>query len=507
MIKKWIGAMLLCAVVWLLPGCGPAPGEDLPGDAEHPDETPAPLEDDTVRVAYYPNETVNPVLSRSRINTTFLPLCYEGLFELTPDLSCQPALCESYTVSGTEFIFTIKSGVTFWSGQPLTAEDVRYTLELAWKDETSIYKERLQEVSSIEALDDRRVRVTLQRENAEFYKRLNIPVFRAGTETEEFSEGTGPYRPEKREDGYVLTPFSGWHKGTAGVFPEIVLTDIMSYDLVPYSFETGGLSIALTERIGVTSASVTGALEIYPVKTTDLHYLGVNTAKEPLQNSAVRRAISLSIDRQSICAAQLQGFADPVVFPEAEPQESTVQNAGQAIQVLRSGGFEDRNGDGVVEYETAGGRRQDLELAAIVNGDNTFKVQALQQIQENFSEIGIRLTIESLSFEEFQEAIETGTYDLYYGETFLTADFDLGPLVEQGGALNYSGYTGLEAYIAEYRTDPAAKDAYRTAFLEEMPMIPLALERWQVIARQGLAKGICPAPDNIFYDIENWSRE
>ena len=105
-------------------------------------------------LAWYQNGTLNPVLDNTNINRVLCEALYEGLFEVTNNFTAENVLCESYEGDGTTFTFTLRGDVTFWSGEPLTADDVVASLQAAQTNESSPYYNRLTEVSSIEAVGD-----------------------------------------------------------------------------------------------------------------------------------------------------------------------------------------------------------------------------------------------------------------------------------------------------------------------------------------------------------------
>ena len=125
-------------------------------------------------------------------NSMLREALYEGLFEIKNDFTLENELCEDYTSDGTTFSFTIKKGIKFRSGAELTASDVAESLKTVLENESSPYHNRLTEVSSIEAVTKRMVRITLASPNVNFPKLLDIPIYRAGTTDEgELDEGTG----------------------------------------------------------------------------------------------------------------------------------------------------------------------------------------------------------------------------------------------------------------------------------------------------------------------------
>ena len=74
---------------------------------------------------------LDPHPSTSTITYQVLSLVYQGLVDFDRDLKIRPVLAESWKVSpnGKEWTFTLRKGVTFHNGRPLTASDVKFSLE------------------------------------------------------------------------------------------------------------------------------------------------------------------------------------------------------------------------------------------------------------------------------------------------------------------------------------------------------------------------------------------
>ena len=89
--------------------------------------------------------------------------------------------------------------------------------------------------------------------------------------------------------------------------------------------------------------------------------------------------------------------------------------------------------------------RQRLALDLVVNSDNTTRLAIGERLAEDLEALGIAVTLRSLPWEDYLAALEAGDFDLYLGETRMTADFDLTPFLSPEGALNYGGYADPEA--------------------------------------------------------------
>ena len=596
---------LVTAALCLVGGCG------LPGIGRS-DGDAAPV--DNVRVsdayfglAWYQNGTLNPVLDNTSVNRLLCEALYEGLFEVTDSFTADGVLCSEYTGDGTTFTFTLKDRVTFWSGQELTAADVVASLQTALWNESSPYHNRLTEVSSIEEVDNRTVRIVLTSPNVNFPRLLDIPIYRAGSgDSGAFADGTGPYHPVKEGSQWKLEANTSWNGGFLGTIRTISLVTMTRADAAQSSFKTGDVSLLRQPRIAPDGqATLTGgAIDTVRTASADMHYLGINYSNGRLANAKVRRALSMALSRQSLCETQLQTFATPAVLPvnpqpsdeslalsmqadtenavrllreglqeaaatpEPEPEPDTSDDGsyddsyddtdytddsdydddsydnyddsdyydedsdaagGFSVQMLgvaretkpqvflltgeNDGASDSTDGAAPADESALGAAANEgavenaaLSIRLLVNANNAFKVAAAEQIAASWQAIGVTVTVDKQPYDTYVSMLQSGDFDVYYGETLLTADFDLRPLLSSGGSLNYGGFSNEDmsnALAASRKGDSVT--AYYTTFLDQMPVIPIAFECGQLIIRKGLIDNFHPAPYNAFAGQENWT--
>ena len=551
--KKCALAAVLAALCALSTACGIIGGDEEQGPVDN-----VKVSDAYFGLAWYQNGTLNPVLDNTNINRVLCEALYEGLFEVTSNFTAENVLCESYEGDGTTFAFTLRGDVTFWSGEPLTAADVVASLEAAHYNESSPFYNRLTEVSSIEAVGTNQVRIVLSSPNINFPRLLDIPIYREGSaDSGSFADGTGPYRPVEGENQWTLEANENWHGGFLGSIRHITLVTMTRADTALSSFQTGDVSLMRASRIDPNPPNVGGSVDTVQTASASLHYLGFNYNDSLLSSAGVRRALSAALSRQSLCETQLQTFADPAVLPvNPQPADSNLSlnmsaDPNGAAQLLREalqsdtgGSSEDEPSDTEDEYtddegdytddeytgegdgsggesdsgETESGGSSSpsgvgseaetvLSIRLLVNSDNAFKVAAAQQIAASWNALdGVSVTVDAQPYETFVSRLQSGDFDVYYGETQLTADFDLRPLLSSGGSLNYGGYSGesMASAIAAMRSGDNVVGFYQT-FLEEMPIVPIAFECDQIIIRKGLIDNYQPAPYNAFAGLETWT--
>ena len=148
---------LLGAVTLLLSGCWTeAPVESangLLGDQEPADQQEEVILPAAFTLPYDPDQTLDPVTCADGMQQVAGSLIYEGLFRLDRQLEPQPWLCQSYTYDAASltYTFTLRSGVTFSDGSPLTAADAAATLRRAKSSQR--YSARLAHVAAGSAGD------------------------------------------------------------------------------------------------------------------------------------------------------------------------------------------------------------------------------------------------------------------------------------------------------------------------------------------------------------------
>ena len=558
--KKRALALTMAALV-VLSGCTFPFGQGNDGDG-------APVDNVDVSDAYFglawyrSGTTLNPVMDGTEVNSMLREALYEGLFEIKSDFTLENELCEDYTSDGTTFSFTIKKGIKFWSGAELTASDVAESLKTVLENESSPYHNRLTEVSSIEAVTKRMVRITLASPNVNFPKLLDIPIYRAGTTDEgEFAEGTGPYKPVQNGAAWTLEANENWHGGFLGTIRHITLVKMTRADAADTSFRTGDVSIMRSARIAPDDQNIafTGEVDTVPVSSAMLHYIGLNYNNSQFTNAKVRQALSMAISRQGLCATQLQDYADPAVLPiNPQPADTGVSyslsaDLMTAAQLLREAaqegaasaggsggntdssdgdsdstdnsdddsdtssdsseedGYYDEDGDFI--YYTSG-RASDTDYKVDFltvrtpksRIDSTISDGEAKQVAASWNSLnGVNVTVDEEPYDTYVSMLQSGSFDAYYGETQLTPDFDLRPLLSPQGGLNYGSYSSedMSNAITAYRSGENTEGLY-TTFLNEMPLIPLAFERQQVVLRSGLINHFNPTPYNAFAGQENW---
>jgi len=147
-----------------------APSESSPSaGSEHSPTTPAPTSTvDKVTWALYRDvATLDPIYAFDYPENTAVAAMCETLIRQEPDGTTVPGLASDIDTSDpTNLVFTLRDGVTFWDGNPLTPEDVVYSLERQATTSTGYYGSVYQNVKAIKATGANEVTISLKKPDA-----------------------------------------------------------------------------------------------------------------------------------------------------------------------------------------------------------------------------------------------------------------------------------------------------------------------------------------------------
>ncbi len=168
--------------------------------------------------------SITPVTARSRADRVLVGLVFSGLVRLGPGTTYQPDLAESWSTddTGAVWTFTIRRDAIWQDGVPVTADDVVYTVGALQSPDAAGAAAGAWADVTVEALDDRTVRLTLGTPIAGVLALATQPllpahllgdVAYADLATSSFAQlplGSGPFALlDVSDQGATLVPASG----------------------------------------------------------------------------------------------------------------------------------------------------------------------------------------------------------------------------------------------------------------------------------------------------------
>ncbi|WP_407659439.1 ABC transporter substrate-binding protein [Lipingzhangella rawalii] len=477
----------------------------------------------TTGTQWGPPSNWNPIMNWTYATGT-VGYAYETLFLYDPQEEGEiPWLAESgaWTDEDT-YVVTLRDGITWEDDEPLTADDVVFTVELGQIDSVP-YSNLWNWLDGVEARDETTVEFTFTEPRHQewenwLYSNAIVPehIWSELGEDEIVSDpnedpvGTGPYTYADHTDERMIWAKKDDWWATEHLDLEVAPNYIV--DVVTTSNENA-LTMLDQNEIDMSTNFLPG---IDQTLDTDEHitsyydgppymipantaWLNMNTEREPLDDADFRRAMAHAIDVEQIVAgpySDLVEAADPTgLLPVWENyiDEDLVAEQGfsydrdEAEALLEEAGYTDTTGDGYVE--TPDGDPIALDLA--VPSGWTDWMEASRIISENLQEVGIDATSDTPDEAALQDARETGDFDLIINNerqisntpwTYFDYLFRL-PVEERQTTVNFGRYENEEAWelTEEFSRIPVddrermqeAAAELQEIHLSELPAIPL----------------------------------
>ncbi|HEY8367941.1 MAG TPA: ABC transporter substrate-binding protein [Thermodesulfobacteriota bacterium] len=248
----------------------------------------------------------------------------EGLVRFDDEGRILPLLAERWSVSrdGLVWTFTLKPGVRFHDGQPLTAAAVKAKFDRArtagsGHTNHAYYKD----ITEITTPDDRTVTFRLATVNADFLFDLARPdsVIHAPGDVEAQKTrpvGTGPFRFVAWDRGSAvrLARFDGYHEPGLPYLDGAVFRFLPDPSAQMAALEAGDLDVIGYALSPENALKVKGnpALRLIEGRTTTEITVGLNNSRRPFSDVRVRRAIAHATNRKEIVDGAMFGFGTPI---------------------------------------------------------------------------------------------------------------------------------------------------------------------------------------------------
>lgn len=492
-----------------LAACSPAAsnggGADEPIDWKITDSTAAPSGDiDSFTFASYAEPySLDYAYAFDYADNSVLANVCESLLRLNPDFSLSPGLAESFAHPTPEtWVYTIRQGVTFHDGTPLTPADVVASMSRHLDPEVgSFWFSVYQNVASIEQTGDDQVTVTMTGPDSQFNLGMGGSagvIESAATLTEEGADYgnsaggvncTGPFSFTKWESGesIILTRYDDYWddslKAHSGEVEFVFMNDATARINALKSGSVDGSWMLPMESVAALTASDKGDM-LFGLNTA-VGSLVVSNLDGPLGDLRVRKALMLAMDRDGILQAAYRGVGEP---SDVLTTESVWREASDAA---RAAAFDD-----VTHYEQNLDEAKKLVADAAAEGAELTYVTA--PISNDFSvisqataaaaqSIGLKVKVETVTPNAytalFSDPSARDGVDLFYTSWYLSSPdpLEMYSVLRTGDFSNYGDWSDPEfdALVNEAVTidDPAARSELTAKAQqianEELPWLPL----------------------------------
>ncbi|NUM55020.1 MAG: hypothetical protein HUU46_15340 [Candidatus Hydrogenedentes bacterium] len=408
-------------------------------------------------------------------------ICYYNIFETlirldNRTLQAAPSLAESWEISEDHLTYTfhLNKSATFSDGTPVTAHDVKFTLDaiLNPKNETADLRNYIQDIQSADVPDDHTIVIRCSKP---YFRHLivfgDLPIFprhiygQGDFNTGEFNRkpvGSGPYVFETWETNNQIVLRRNPNYWDTSRLPHLekfvwrVITDddsalevfmrgdLDSIGLTPEQWHTRGETPEFAARANrFTTLSRPGYVGGYS-------YIAWNQRRPLFQDKKVRHALTMLLDRETILREVFYGLGIVVTGPEfsGSPEyDASVTpipfDPAGAKTLLSDAGWKDSNNDGVLDKDGAR-----FEFGYVIPA-NSHEYEVLATVyQEQLKKAGIAMTVLPREWGSLIDSLTKRAFDAITLQWAIPIDSDPYQVwhssqAEQGS--NYPGFKNAEA--------------------------------------------------------------
>ena len=402
-----------------------------------------------------------------------MSLIYDTLFVRAPDNTIIPWMVKEYSVENDSRVYhiTLEDGLKWHDGQPLTAEDVKFTFEYVLTQSRTRFSAIGKKVENIEVKNDKEFIITLKETDVNFINNSltdlriipkHIYENEADATAVTSSVGSGMYQLVEYKSGeyYKLEAMEDYFKGSPKVknlnLP--IMTDKSSIQQGIIAGQLAGSTTSVSAAVLDTFNNASG-IDILKADGYAPTMLYFNCEREPFNNAKFRQAISLGIDMDTIIQQVALGHATKGTpnfiredLEEAEKGLSYEYNVDKANQILDEIGYHQKNSEGI-RLDANG---SPLQFSLLTYSDSTNRVRAAELISAQLKEIGIDVEVTSMESTAVDDKVWP-EFDVSKGRDFDMTMWGLSaPVMLNGGslaALCSSDYAIGNDNIGGYKND------------------------------------------------------
>ena len=416
----------------------------------------------------------------------------------------------AWNTDGTQITFTLRDGVKFSDGTPLTADDVAYTFQ-TMKDVPAMNRAGLP-IDNAKAVDASHVTVTFTQ--PQFQNIFNIAgqtfivkkaAYSAAPDPSKFADptpiGTGPYTLAKfSPQGLQFKANPNYWGGTPPV-PEVDVPSYSSNDVALQQLSAGKIDYAgnFVSNIETSFVAKDPAHNKYWFPSINVVNLvfNVTTGPKALQDAAVRKAIAAGINRTTVSQQAEQGYEPPATsssglllpnfsnyLPPAYANDLKPTPDLDTVNTLMTGAGYAKDGKGIW---AKGGTEVSFNIEDPTAYTDYY--QASQIMSADLKKAGFDAKVDGVDANKWYADLAAGTFDtaIHWSNSgpspYATYEGWLDPAIGQGSnrSGNYGGFSNDDATAALAAYAKAGTDADATTAIatlakvvsEQVPVTPI----------------------------------
>jgi len=432
--ERFRGAFILAVAVLLLMAGGPAA-----------------FAGGVLRIAHEQDVTTfDPILTIQNADIWVLDNMNAQLVRVVYDgTGLEPDLAESWKVSDDALTYTFKlrAGLKFSDGTPLTAKDVKFSLERLRDQKDSVMGSMYKVAETIAAPDDKTVVITLSEPSAPFLSTLAmfaasiVPQKVVTAKAAEFGNdpvGAGAFKLKewKRGDRVILERNANYWQNDRVKLDGVEWLYIANDNTRVLKLQAGEVDAILFVPFNlIDTLAKNPNIDMHLDPSSREDHMLINHTHKPLDQLKIRQAICMAVDRQAVVGTVLFGHGKPAnsFIPAGasfynEANKVCPHDPEAAKKLLADAGV------------------KDLSLKLLIAAGDSINDQTSVLLKDQFDKVGIALNIEKQEQGQEWNSTVAGDYDLslnYWTNDIIDPD-EKATFSVYGDKDNRSYYTGYK---------------------------------------------------------------
>lgn len=413
---------------------------------------------------------INPILAISDADRDLTELVYSGLLDIDASGSYIADLAESWSISddGRTYSFALRDDAVFHDGEPVTTEDIAFTIAMAQDPLLKSPKRVNWEGVTVRVISPREIEFILSESYEPFIENLTLGIlprhlWRDVTPDQfPFSRsniepiGSGPYvidnirtNSSNLPTQYELSPFVNYTLGEPFI-KTLIVRIYPNEDRLTEAYKKGTIdSVSGLTRDQATELSLESEIVISELPRVFGVFFNQNQAPV-LLNKEVRQALSLAIDRDAIVSEVFGQFARPtntaLPFQNIEQTTTASTTLDEARTLLEDEGWAVDEESGIYTRDTDDGIER---LSFSISTANTPElIRTAEIIEAQWESFGANIELKIFDINDLnQRVIRPRNYEtLLFGQVIGRGQ-DLYPFWHSSQrndpGLNISQYTNI----------------------------------------------------------------
>jgi peptide/nickel transport system substrate-binding protein len=417
-----------------LAACGGGDGGGGGGGGQAGDKGGTPVQGGTAAIDMLADfQAFNPVTNTHLTTDDVVKhMLFTPLIQYDSALQPVPWLAERWELTDTSVTFFLRKDVTWHDGKPVTAEDVKFTFDMAKDPATasllgSAYMNMVDEATVVDPSTVRFSFVSPHAQALDGFWWAPLPRHLLGN-VAAAELGRHPYN--RNPVGSGPFKFVEWRPNQSATFEAnpnftAALGGRPNLDRVVFRV-TPEATTMVTELINGTADMIgytllpdqaaqirnQNGVELRHYPSREFTFFAWNNTRPLFSDARVRRAMTMGINRQQIIDGLLQGFGVPAtgMIPPWSPMYTELApmpyDPNGARQLLQQAGWADSNGDGLLDK---GG--QPLRFVLTINSSNRLHADIAQVMQRQLRQVGVDVQIQPQEFQSMLQRYKAREYD------------------------------------------------------------------------------------------------